>query len=130
MDFVSPIVGTVTGIEMAQWREILIFALKVLVFTIPFILVGLFVEKDVLRVPPINRFVKCFVVLMFILPVFLFGLLNYLAPGMPDAFWEKYPILEGLWIMEGVWPPVILSAVALLYFLLYVAETLRGDLGS
>ncbi len=49
---------------------------------------------------------------------------------MPDAFWEKYPLLEGLWIMEGAWPPVILLAVALLYFLLYVAETLRGDLGN
>ena len=128
MDLVSPIVGAVTGIEMAQWREILIFALKVFVFTTPFVLVGLLVERDVLRVPAINRIVKCAVVFIFFVPVFLFGLLNYLAPGMPDAFWEKYPFLEGLWIMEGTWPPVILSSVALLYLLLYVAETVRGEL--
>lgn len=128
MDFVSPIVGTVTGIEMAQWKDILIFALKVFLFTTPFVIIGLLVEKDFLQVPPLNRVVKSAVVFIFFLPVFLFGLLNYLAPGMSDSFWEKYPFLEGLWIMEGTWPPVILSAVALLYLLLYIAETLRGDL--
>jgi hypothetical protein len=49
---------------------------------------------------------------------------------MPDAFWEKYPLLEGFWIMEGTWPPVILSGLVFLYLLLYVAETMRGDLSS
>ncbi len=130
MDFLSPIVGTVTGIEMAQWKDILIFALKVFIFTVPFIVVGVLVEKDVIRVPVLNRAVKSLVVFLFILPVFLFGVLNYLAPGMPDAFWEKYPLLEGFWIMEGTWPPVILSGLVVLYLLLYVAETMRGDLSS
>ena len=128
MDFVSPIIGTVTGIEMAQWKDILIFTLKVFLFSIPFVVVGLLVEKDVLRVPVINRVVKSIIVFVFFLPVFLFGILNYLAPGMPDNFWERYPLLEGLWIMEGTWPPVILSLVALLYLLLYVVETMRGEL--
>jgi len=128
MDFLSPIVGTVTGIEMAQWKDIIIFALKVFIFTIPFVVVGLLVEKDVIRVPVMNRVVKSLVVTLFFLPVFLFGVLNYLAPGMPDAFWEKYPLLEGAWIMEGTWPPLIMSGLALLYLLLYVAETVRGDL--
>ena len=128
MDFLSPIVGTVTGIEMAQWKDIIIFALKVFIFTIPFVVVGLLVEKDVIRVPVMNRVVKSLVVTLFFLPVFLFGVLNYLAPGMPDAFWEKYPLLEGVWIMEGTWPPLIMSGLALLYLLLYVAETVRGDL--
>jgi hypothetical protein len=130
MDFLSPIVGTVTGIEMAQWKDILIFALKVFIFSVPFIVVGVLVEKDVIRVPVLNRAVKSLVVFLFILPVFLFGVLNYLAPGMPDAFWEKYPLLEGFWIMEGTWPPVILSGLVFLYLLLYVAETMRGDLSS
>ena len=130
MDFLSPIVGTVTGIEMAQWKDIFIFALKVFIFTVPFVVVGLLVEKDVIRVPVLNRAVKSLVVFLFFLPVFLFGVLNYLAPGMPDAFWEKYPLLEGLWIMDGAWPPITLSGLALLYLLLYVAETLRGDLSS
>jgi hypothetical protein len=88
------------------------------------------VEKDVIRVPVLNRVVKSLVVFLFFLPVFLFGVLNYLAPGMPDAFWEKYPLLEGFWIMEGTWPPVILSGLVFLYLLLYVVETMRGDLSS
>jgi len=128
MDFLSPIVGTVTGIEMAQWKDILIFALKVFIFTVPFVVVGVLVEKDVIRVPVLNRAVKSLIVFLFFFPVFLFGVLNYLAPGMPDAFWEKYPLLEGFWIMEGAWPPVILSGLVFLYLLLYVAETMRGDL--
>ena len=130
MDSLSPIVGTVTGIEMAQWKDVLIFALKVFLFTVPFIVVGLLVEKDVLRVPVLNRFVKSLVTFLFFLPIFLFGVLNYMAPGMPDAFWEKYPLLEGLWIMDGALPPITLSGLALLYLLLYVAETVRGDLRS
>jgi len=130
MDFLSPIVGTVTGIEMAQWKDILIFALKVFIFSVPFVVVGVLVEKDVIQVPVLNRVVKSLVVFLFFLPVFLFGVLNYLAPGMPDAFWEKYPLLEGFWIMEGTWPPVILSGLVFLYLLLYVAETMRGDLSS
>jgi undecaprenyl pyrophosphate phosphatase UppP len=130
MDFLVPIVGTVTGIEMAQWKDIFIFALKVFIFTVPFVVIGLLVEKDVIRVPVLNRAVKSLVVFLFFLPVFLFGVLNYMAPGIHDAFWEKYPLLEGLWIMEGAWPPITLSGLALLYLLLYVVETLRGDLSN
>ena len=130
MDFLSPIVGTVTGIEMAQWKDILIFGLKVFIFSVPFVVVGVLVEKDVIQVPVLNRAVKSLVVFLFFLPVFLFGVFNYLAPGIPDAFWEKYPLLEGFWIMEGTWPPVILSGLVFLYLLLYVAETMRGDLSS
>jgi hypothetical protein len=130
MDFLSPIVGTVTGIEMAEWKDIIIFTLKVFIFSVPFVVVGLLIEKDVIRVPVLNRVIKSLVIFIFFLPVFLFGVLNYLAPGMPDAFWEKYPLLEGLWIMEGTWPPIILSGLALLYLLLYVSETVRGDLSN
>jgi len=130
MDFLSPIVGTVTGIELALWKDILIFTLKVFIFAVPFVVVGLLVEKDIIRVPILSRVIKSLIVFIFFLPVFLFGILNYLAPGMPDAFWEKYPLLEGLWIMEGTWPPVILSGLVLLYLLLYVLETAQGDLSS
>ncbi len=130
MDFLSPIVGTVTGIEMAQWKDILIFALKVFVFSVPFVAFGLLVEKDIIRVPVLNRVFKLLVVFLFFLPVFLFGILNYLAPGMPDAFWENHHLLEELWLMEGTWPPVILSGLVFLYLLLYLMETLRGDLSS
>ena len=128
MDLLSPIVGTVTGIEMAQWKDILIFALKVFIFSVPFVVVGVLVEKDVIRVPILNRAIKSLIVFIFSLPVVLFGILKYLAPGMPDAFWETHPVLEGFWIMEGAWPPVILSGLVVLYFLLYVLETVRGDL--
>lgn len=130
MDFLSPILGTVTGIEMAQWKDILIFGLKVFIFSVPFVVVGLLIEKDMIRVPVFNRVVKSLIVFLFFLPVFLFGVLNYLAPGMPDALWEKYPLLEGFWIMEGIWPPVILCGLVFLYLLLYILETARGDLSS
>ena len=128
MDFLSPVVDTVTGIEMAQWRDIIVFCLKVFIFTVPFVVAGLILEKDTRRTLVLGRVVKSFIVLLFSLPVFLFGLLNYLAPGLPETFWDKYPLLEGLWIMEGAWPPVVLSALALLYFLLYIIENIGGDL--
>lgn len=130
MDSLSPIVGTVTGIEMAQWKDILIFGLKVFIFSVPFVLVGLIVERDVIKVPVINRIVKCLIVFIFLLPVFLLGVLNYFAEGLPDAFWEKYPLLEGFWIMEGKGAPVILSGLVVLYLLSYFMETMRGDLRS
>lgn len=130
MDFVSPIVGAVTGIEMAQWKDILIFALKVIVFTIPFVVIGLLVERDVVRVPSFSRLIKSFTVFAFFLPVFSFGILNYVAPGIPDAFWERHPLLEGFWIMEGKVAPLVLSSLAFLYLVLYVVETWRGDLSE
>ena len=130
MDFLSPIVGTVTGVEMAQWRDILIFALKVFIFSLPFVVAGLLIERDILRVPPASKIVKTLLLLIFLTPVFLLGILNFLAPGLPDAFWERYPVLEGFWIMEGTWPPLILSGLVLLYFVSYFIETLRGDLSS
>ena len=130
MDFLSPIVGTVTGVELAQWKDILIFALKVFVFTVPFVAFGLLVEKDIITVPVLNRAAKSFVVFLFFLPVFLFGILNYIAPGLPDAFWEEHLLLEEFWLMEGTWPPVILSSLVFLYFLLYLMEAWRGDLSS
>ena len=130
MDYLSPIVGAVTGVEMAQWKDILIFGMKVLVFTIPFVAIGLLIEKDIIKVPVINRAIKCLIVFAFFLPVFLFAVLNYFAPEMPDAFWEKYPLLEGFWLMEGAWAPVILAGLVLLYLFAYVVETVRGDLRS
>lgn len=130
MDYLSPIVGTVTGIEMAQWKDILLFSLKVFLFTVPFVIIGLLVEKDMIQVPLPNKVIKTLITFCLLVPVLLFGLLNYLAPGMPDPFWENYPFLEGLWIMEGTWPPIILSGLVMLYLLAYIVEILRGDMSS
>ena len=128
MDTLSPILGAVTGIKPAHWPEILSFSLKVFLFTLPFLAIGFLVERDIVRTPVLSRAVKSVLVFVFFLPVFLFGLLNYLAPGLKDAFWEKYPLLESLWIMEGKWPPLILAGLAFFYLLLYFMETVRGDL--
>jgi len=127
MDFFSPVVGAVTGVGVAQWKDILIFTLKVFAFTVPFVAVGLLFEKDH-RARLLSRVTRSVLVLMFTLPVFLFGLFNFFAPGLPESFWARYPLLEGLWIMEGTWPPVVLSGLALLYFILCIAENVRGDL--
>ena len=130
MDFLSPVVGKVTGIEMAQWKDILIFGLKVFIFSVPFVIIGLLVEKDVIRVPVVSKIVKSTVILVLTLPIIFFGILNYMAPGLSDSFWERYPVFEGLWIMEGGLAPAILSGMALLYLVLYVLETARGDLSN
>lgn len=130
MDFLSPVVGTVTGIDMAQWKDVLIFGLKVFIFTMPFVFIGLLVENDVIRVPAISKAVKTLAVVIFILPLFFFGMLNYMAPGIHESFWEKHPLLEGFWIMEGRLAPAVLSGAVLLYLVLYVTETLRGDLSN
>ncbi|MDF1537189.1 MAG: hypothetical protein P1S46_11985 [bacterium] len=128
MDFLSPVVGTVTGIEVAMWKDILLFAFKVIVFVIPFIVIGLFIEYDVGHVTVVNRMIKFGIVFLFFVPPFLFGILNYFAPGMPETFWESYPLIENFWIMEGKLAPLLLSGLVLIYFLLYSLETVRGDL--
>ena len=128
MDFLSPIVGTVTGIELAQWKEILIFGFKIFIFSVPFVVIGLLVEKDLIRVPVVSRIVKSTVVIIFSLPILLLGILNWMAPGLSDAFWERYPTLESFWIMEGRLAPATLSGMVLLFVVLYVLETARGDL--
>lgn len=128
MDFISPVLGTVTGIEAAMWKDILLFTFKVLLFVIPFILIGLFIEHDVQRVPVVNRLVKSGVVFLFFIPPFAFGILNYFAPDMPETFWESYPFLENFWLMEGKLAPLVLTGSVLIYLLLYVLETARGDL--
>ena len=128
MDFLIPVLGTVTGIEAALWKDILLFTAKSVLFVVPFVLIGLFIEQDINTVPVLNRFIKSIIVFVFFVPPFLFGILNYFAPDMPETFWESYPALENFWLMEGKMAPVVLSASVLLYFLLYVLENVRGDL--
>ena len=128
MDFLIPVLGTVTGIEAALWKDILLFTAKSVLFVVPFVLIGLFIERDINTVPVLNRFIKSIIVFVFFVPPFLFGILNYFAPDMPETFWESYPALENFWLMEGKMAPVVLSASVLLYFLLYVLENVRGDL--
>ncbi|MGD8353304.1 MAG: hypothetical protein PVJ01_03985 [Pseudomonadota bacterium] len=128
MDYLSPILGSVTGIVMSRWDGILVFGFKVFIFTLPFVVLGLIVERDVLRVPLWVKVVKMFLVALFSIPILLFAALNFLAPGLPDTFWGEYPFLERLWIMGGAGAPVILAGLTLLYLLVYLFETIRGDL--
>ena len=128
MDYLTPVLGAVTGIEAAMWKDILLFTAKCVLFIIPFVIIGLFIERDVNRVPVVNRLIKSVIAFIFLVPPFLFGILNYFAPEMPETFWESYPALENFWLMEGKLAPVILSSAVLVYFLLYFLETVRGDL--
>ena len=128
MDYLIPALGSVTGVKMAQWKVILIFSLKVFLFCVPFIVLGLLIEYDVIRVPVRNRIIKICVGLLFAVPVFLFGLLNFIAPRLPDAFWDAHPALEPLWIMEGKWSPLVLMVIVVLFVLLYLLETIGGEL--
>lgn len=128
MDYLTPVLGTITGIEAAMWKDILLFTAKSALFVIPFIVIGLFIEGDINTVPVINRVIKSLIVFAFFVPPFLFGILNYFAPEMPETFWESYPALENFWLMEGKMAPVVLSASVLIYFMLYLLENIRGDL--
>lgn len=130
MDYLIPVLGSVTGIEMAQWKDIVAFSLKVILFCVPFVVLGLLVERDIIKVPLINRFAKLAVLVLFAAPVFLFGFLNYLAPGLPDEFWEGYPALESFWLMEGQWSPIILMALTVVFVVLYAVEVMSGDLSK
>ncbi len=128
MDFLTPILGSVTGIETAHWKDILIFAAKVILFAVPFAAMGYLLERDVIRVPAVHRVLKSAILMIFTVPFILFGILNFFAPRLPDAFWEKYPVLVSMWIMEGTWPPLVFMGVIVLFVLLYLIEVLGGDL--
>jgi hypothetical protein len=128
MDFLTPVLGTITGIEAALWKDILLFTAKCTLFVIPFVVIGLFIERDVNTVPVLNRLIKSVLVFVFFVPPFLFGILNYFAPDLPETFWESYPALENFWLMEGKMAPVVLSCSVFIYFLLYLLENVRGDL--
>jgi hypothetical protein len=113
---------------MAQWKDIISFSLKVILFSLPFIALGLLIERDIISVPRANRFAKICVLVLFAIPAFLFGILNYMAPGLPDAFWDGHPSLESFWIMEGEWAPIVLMALVAVFVVLYAVEVLGGDL--
>ena len=130
MDFLLPVIGTITGIESVLWKDIIISALKVFLFCLPFIALSFLIEKDVYSVPVINRIIKSVLVAVFVTPVILLGVLNYFAMDLPDVFWEKYPIMENFWIMEGKATPVVLMVLATLYLLTYIVETMSGDLNN
>ncbi|MDQ6958675.1 MAG: hypothetical protein Q9M24_06130, partial [Mariprofundaceae bacterium] len=83
---------------------------------------------DVIRVPAKNRAIKICVMFLFTAPVFLFGLLNFFAPRLPDSFWDAHPALEQFWIMEGKWSPLVLIVIVILFVLLYLLETIGGEL--
>jgi hypothetical protein len=128
MDFLDPVLGTVTGLEPGQLSAIISFTLKALLFCLPFVILGLLFERDVYRVPVTGRITKVLILLVFVLPVLLFAIFNYMAPGIPESFWESHQVLETLWIMEGSFAPVVLAGLCVLYFFLYAAEVVRGDL--
>jgi len=130
LDFLIPVLGSITGIDPANWKDIMVFALKVVIFCIPFVAVGVAVEKDILRVPPVNRAIKIAVLITVSMPFFLLGLLNHLAPRLPDSFWDAYPYLEDWWIIEGKWTPMLLMGFIVLFVLLYTLEVLGGDLSK
>jgi hypothetical protein len=128
MDFIDPVLGTITGLESAQFGVILSFSLKALLFCLPFIVLGIMFEKDVCHVPVVGRVIKILILLAVITPVLVFALFNYMAPNMSETFWESHQVLETLWIMEGSFAPIVLAGLCLIYFFLYTAEVLRGDL--
>jgi len=128
MDFLDPVLGSVTGIDPAQWKSIFLFSVKVVLFCLPFVILGILVEKDVYRVPVFNRVLKTIVLFLFVFPAFIFALLNLFAPRLPDSFWTRHPGLEILWIMEGRFPPLVLGLLCGTFLFLYVAEVWKGGL--
>jgi len=130
LDYLIPVLGSVTGLEMAQWKDIFTFSLKAILFCLPFVALGLLVERDIIKVPLLNRFAKLGVLVLFATPVILFGIFNYMAPGLPDDFWDRYPALESFWLMEGQWSPIILMTLVAAFVLLYAVEVLGGDLSK
>jgi len=128
LDFLIPVLGSVTGIDPAHWKDILVFTVKVIVFCVPFIVLGILVERDILKVPVSNRVVKIAVLIIAATPFFLLGALNFMAPKLGDAFWDKYPYLEDWWILEGEWTPILFMGFIAVFVILYTVEVMGGDL--
>jgi hypothetical protein len=130
MDLISAAIGTATGVEAALLKDMIIFVLKSLVLCIPFAILGLIMGRDIYKASVLSRILKSLVVFLFVTPLILIGILNYHAEGLEDAFWETYPFLENFWIMEGKWPPAVITALSVIFLLLYLTETVTGDLTS
>jgi hypothetical protein len=128
VDILDPILGTIAGIGRAGFSLIIFFSLKVLLFCLPFVAVGFILERDVYRVAVIGKVIKVSILLAFVLPVLLFAVFNYVAPGLHESFWENYQILEFLWIMKGPLAPVVLAGLCIFYVSVYAAAIVRGDL--
>jgi len=128
MDFLEPILGSASGLDAGQWKAVLVFTVKGALFCLPFLILGILVEKDVYRVPVFGRVIKTLVLMLVVFPVFGFGLLNYLAPRFSDNFWAAFPWLENLWIMEGALPPLVLALLCGTFLALYLGEIWKGSL--
>lgn len=109
-----------------------VFALKVVAFCVPFVLLGFYLEKRVdgrEKIDRTRRVVKAAIFVLFVLPMFGLGFLNYLntiRPILLAEYLEKHPDLQNLIIMDGLLPPLVLIGVLTLFSGLYLVETLRG----
>jgi hypothetical protein len=119
--------------DPAVFPAVGLFSLKVAVFCVPFLLLGLCLERKVdgkARTDLPRRSLKAAVFLLFTLPILLLGLVNYVntvRPTLLASLLEKHPDLENFMIIEGVWPSLLLVGLVTLFAILNLVEIDRGD---
>ena len=128
MDFLDPVLGSVAGLDAGQWKTVFVFTVKGVLFCLPFVILGVLVERDVYRVPFFGRIIKTLVLILVVFPVLAFALLNYFAPRLSENFWADFPWLENLWIMEGSLPSLVLALLCGTFLTIYLGEVWKGCL--
>ncbi len=131
--------GSIAGIlgflklDPATMPEVAGFTLRMVIFCVPFLLLGLYLERGVdgrERIPRARRLVKMAVLSAGILPFCFLGgmnLVNALRPELLARVMEKNPDLQNLMVMDGLVSPLVLLGVLLVFFFLAASEILGGD---
>ena len=128
MDAAASISALFTGVFQGGWNGVALFVLGALLFCLPFAVLGHFIEKDVRRVRVSNRIFKIMVLLLFLTPLSVFALLNFLGPVMPSSIRSAVPLVELFWVMENRWAAFLLFLLSGVFLVLHLGEAWRGDL--
>ncbi len=109
------------------------FTLRLMMLCIPFLLIGLYLERGVdgkVRITGGRRRLKISLLLVSVSPLGIIGALNLVNALRPETMQEalaKHPALENLMVMDGLAGPLLLLGLMLVFTLLYASAIAAGD---
>jgi hypothetical protein len=120
-------------LDPAVMPEVWGFTVRMVLFCIPFLLIGIYLERNVdgrVLIAGWPRMLKMFLLIVSVAPLGIIGavnLLNAVRPGLMAGVLAEHPALENLMVMDGMTGPLLLLGLLLVFTLLYAAEIATGD---